>query len=296
MLSGPDLGGGYLHQLAFDGDGEAPTFTFHAQDGGSDAGGPPKGPLDVFGYVHPPSACMFGGPRCWHRRFVLPHADAARVRAAYNRGRFVLEAMIEQTYGSASVPIEAGLTEVVQRIGPALRDAGVPWYVGGSTAAWLQGARVQPHDIDLGTTRDGVDRLAELLAEYLIEPLAPTDRAEGGIVRGARAFVGTFREGVRVEWSVPLDPPPVARYDEWSGQANVARLESVTFRDHPIHVTRPEYALVRAAERGRSATVTALVDLLHDRGADRTLLAVLLERSTVPPVDRERLLAILTSP
>lgn len=294
MLSGPDLGGGYLHQLSLDPVRDGTMFTFHAQDGGSDAGGPPKGPLDTYGYVHPPSPCMFGGPRCWHRRFLLPQSEAPRVRQAYNRGRFVLETMIGQTYEGGSVALEMGLREVVQRIGPPLEREGVEWYIGGSGAAWLLGARLEPRDLDLGTTRAGVDRIAALLAEYLIEPVGPTDWPGSGIVRAARAFVGTFREGVRVEWSVPLEPREIRPFEEWSGKAGVARLEPVTFEGRPVRVTRPEYALVRAAERGRATAVRAIVDLLRVRGTDRELLLELLGPSRIPPLERERLAAELS--
>lgn len=293
MLSGPDLGGGFLHQLSMEREGETTTFTFHAQDGGSDAGGPPKGPLDIFGYVHPPTPCMFGGPRCWHRRFLLPPSEAPRVRAAYNRGRFVLEAMIGQAYAAAPVPIESGLSEVVRRLAPVLEAEGIEWYVGGSVAAWLEGARVEPHDLDIGTSRPGVDRIAILLSEYLIEPVGPTDWPGAGIVHGARAFVGTFRDGVRVEWSVPLERRETRPYEEWSGRSGVARLEPWTFQGQRIQLTRPEYALVRAAERRHPDVVTAIVDLLREHGTNRELLRALLEQTTLSVPERDRIAALL---
>ena len=281
MLSGPELGGGYLHQLSVDTDREATTFTFHAQDGGSDAGGPPKGPLDVFGFARTPAPCMFGGPRCWHRRFLLGRRDAGRVRAAYHRNRFVLEAMLAQRYDSTPkpVPVADGLREIVRRLSAPLAEAGIAWYIGGSTAAWLQGAELAPHDIDLGTSRAGVDRIASLLGEYLIEPVGPTDWPRSGIVHGARAFVGTFHQGVRVEWAVPLEPRPPLPFEEWSGRDGVARLGEVPFEGHALSVTRPEYALVRAAEKGATRSVAAIADVVRRTGPDRELLAALLERS-----------------
>ncbi len=281
MLSGPDLGAGFLHQLSVDRDGTTTTFTHHAQAGGADANGPPKGPLDALGFVHPPVACMFGGPRCWHRRFLLPFEATPRVRQAYNRFRFVLETMMAQTYGGAPVAIDRALSEVVRRIGPALDEDGIEWFVGGSVAARLQGAQLAPNDIDLGTTREGVDRIASLLAEYLIEPAATTDRGPGRIVRGARAFVGTFQEGARVEWAVPLGPEAPLPFEEWSGRAGVARLETVTLDGRSVRLSRPEYDLVRAAETGRPDRVRALSDLLRERGPDRELLATLLARSAL---------------
>jgi len=289
LLSGPDLGAGYLHQLSFDRDGEGTTFTFHAQDGGADANGPPKGPLDVFGFVHPPSACMFGGPRCWHRRFLLGFSDTSRVRHAYNRNRFVLQTMLDQVYDRAPVTVATVLPELIQKLsGPLARDR-VDWFIGGSTAALLLGAPVAPGDIDIGTTREGVDRIAALLAEYLIEPLAPTDRPGGGIVRGARAFVGTFQEGTRVEWAVPIEPRTPLPFEEWSGRMESVRLAEVSFQGHTVRVSRPEYALVRAIEKRRTENAAAISGLVRRMGPDGELLDALLSRSRLPAAERQAL-------
>ncbi len=281
MLSGPDLGGGYLHQLTLDRLGDATTFTFHAQDGGSDAGGPPVGPLDVFGYVHPPSACQFGGPRCWHRRFLLPFDEIPRVRAAYNRFRFVLETSLAQVYGSAPVAVDAALTELIRRVAPTLAAEGVGWYIGGSLGARLLGADVAPHDIDLGTTRAGVDRIAQLIPEYLVEPLGPTDWPGRGIVRGARAFVGTFREGARVEWAVPIEPTAPSAVDEWSGHPDRVRTTDARFAETTVRVSRPEYALVRAAARHQTERIPLYAALVRNLGPDHELLDALVVRAAL---------------
>jgi hypothetical protein len=286
MLSGPDLGAGYLHQLSLDGDGERTTFTYHAQDGGADANGPPKGPLDVFGFVHPASPCPLGGPRCWHRRFRLLPSEVSRARQAYNRNRFVLQTMLDQVYDRVPAHIDGALEEVVRRISEPLAHDGVDWYVGGSTAAWLLGAEVAPADLDLGTTRAGVDRIATLLAEYLIEPLAPTDWPAVGIVQGARAFVGTFREGARVEWAVPLEPRAPVPFEEWSGRTDVVRLSTASFRGHAVRVTRPEYALVRAYEKRRPNDAAAIAEAVRRLGPDGELLDALLARSRLPVSER----------
>jgi hypothetical protein len=289
MLSGPDLGAGFLHQLSIDRDGETTTFTFHAQAGGADANGPPKGPLDVFGAVHPPHPCMFGGPRCWHRRFLLPLAEAPRVRAAYNRNRFVLETMVAQAMLARPVPVAAILPDVVARLTAALDPDGVEWYIGGSAGAQLLGAPIAPRDIDVGTTREGVDRVGGALREFLIEPVAPTDWPKSGVVRAGRAFVGTFQEGARVEWAVPIDGREPARFDEWSGRPGVARLETARCGPHTVRVSRPEYDLVRAAESGRADRVAVLAPFVRDRGADQELLAVLLARSSLAAEARRAL-------
>jgi hypothetical protein len=289
MLSGPDLGGGYLHQLSIDRLEGTTTFTHHAQEGGSDAGGPPVGALDRLGFVHPPTPCMFGGPRCWHRRYLLPFSATPRVRFAYQRLRFVLETMLRQAWDLEPVPFGAALGELVAKVAGPLADAGVEWYVAGSGAVALAGGGGTPHDIDLGVPRDGVDRLGELLREYLIEPVAPTDGSSGRLVLGGRAFVGTPKVGARVEWAVPLEPGPPLPAEEFAATAGVTRTIPVPFAAGPLRVSRPEYALVRAASRRRADGVDAAVRAIAHVGPDAELLDVLLARSAIPAEERTAL-------
>ena len=285
-MSGPDLGAGYLHQLSRDVDGRTTTFTYHAQVGGQDANGPPLGPLDDFGFTVTPTPCMFGGPRCVHRRFLLPFEATARVRQTYNRNRFVLELMLRQRFGDVPPTVERGVAELLDRLAAPLAADGIEWYVGGSAGVWLLGGAVAPRDIDLGTTRAGVDRIGEMLADYLIEPVGPTDWPGAGIVHAARAFVGTFHEGVRVEWAVPIEPRALVPLEEFSGRPGVARRSSATWQGRSIAVSRPEYDLVRAAEHRRPAQVDAVAAVVRRLGADEELLTTLLGRSALDPAAR----------
>ena len=297
MLSGPDLGGGYLHQLSIDRRDGTTTFTHHAQQGGQDAAGPPVGDLDVLGFVHPTSPCMFGGPGCWHRRYLLPLSEAPRVRFAYQRHRFVLDTMLRQAHGLAPIPFSDGLEELVRRVSAPLREEHVEWYLGGSAAVYLAGGDGAPRDLDLGTTRDGVERLGTLLAEYAIEPVAPTEWAAGRLVLGGRAFVGTPRAGVRVEWSVPLEPRPPLPLEEFVGTAGVTRTVEVPLgAETRVRISRPEYALVRAAERRRASGVLAARRACQHLGVDRELLDVLLARSSLDGPDRTALRAETLGP
>jgi hypothetical protein len=280
MLSGPDLGAGFLHQLTTERDGDRTTFTYHAQDGGADANGPPKGPLDVFGYVHPPSPCPFGGPRCWHRRFLLPFEATAKVRPCYNRSRFVLQTMIDQVYDAAPVAVEPALTEVVDRLATGAALAPDSWYLTGAASAWSLGAPVAPRDLALGVARADVDAVGAALSEYLIEPTATTDWPGAGIVRAARAFVGTFVAGARVEWAVPLEPGPRP-----GAPAEGPRRVSATWRGRSLSVARPEYALVDTAANGPPDRVRSFAGWLRAFGADTDLLNSLLATRRLGPAE-----------
>lgn len=200
LLSGPDLGGGYLHQLSIDREEGVESFTHHAQEGGDDAGGPPRGPLDRLGFTHPKEPCMFGGPRCWHRVYRLPPSEAGRVRAAYARYRFVLSALLDQVYGGSPRPVASTLRELIRDVAEPLNKEGHLWWFSGSTARWLEGSGEGPEWLEIEVDEAAGRRLAELLSAYLIEPWSPTDWPHRGAVVGARAFLGTPREGLRAEW------------------------------------------------------------------------------------------------
>lgn len=293
MLSGPDLGGGYLHQLSLERIEGATTFTHHAQEGGQDAAGPPVGGLDVLGFVQTPSPCMFGGPRCWHRRYLLPPSSAAKVRFAYQRHRFLLETMLRQAHGLAPVPFEEALGELLQKVAVPLAAEGIEWYIGGSASVRLAGGSVTPQGITLGTTRPGVDRLGALLADYLVEPVAPTDWPGGRLVVGARAFVGTPRKGARVGWSVPLEGREPLRWEEFVGVPGVVRTLELPVLGQTVRISRPEYALVRSASQGLGPDTEAALAVVAHLGPDRELLEVLLQRSEVPDQEQEALRARL---
>ena len=287
MLSGPDLGAGFLHQLSVEGDTDPRTFTYHAQDGGADAAGPPKGSLDVLDFVHPPSACMYGGPRCWHRRFRLPFADLPKVRLAYNRNRFVLQAMIDQAYAGVKTghgrcphrtgrpghrPARRGGDPVVRRgFGRGLAAGsprGAPGHRSrhdprGSDPPW-RAPRTIPHRARRAHGSGGWDWRAGCTG-------VPRNVREGG----ARRVVGANGPP-----RAPLLPPSSGA--SRSGCVSLA----VRYRNHELKVTRPEYSLVRAAERGRNEPAIALATLVRELGPDHELLATLLRGSSLTEPQR----------
>jgi hypothetical protein len=267
MISGPDMGGGFLYQLTRDASRQPGRFVFHLQDGGADAGGPPPGNPQPFGYYHPTQSCDFGGPRCWHREFDLPSSELARVRAAYNRSRFVMQAMLAQAYGGEEVPVEAALRELLDRAGADPTPPEATWWVGGSASLWLRGLGPRPHDLDLGVTATGAAALAAQLEEYLIEPIGPTVEADGRSRLAARAFLGTHHQGIRVEWAVADDRSPPEFAERVARQARRLSWEGRSVLVAPI-----ELSAVRAAAK---LDTLAWDEFLPKLAAARLDLAVL---------------------
>lgn len=287
LLSGPDLGGGFLFQLQAERSGGRARVIVHAQEGGLEASVPSKGPITELGFLRFPGACPIGGRECFHREFDVPVSDLGRVRMTYNRTRFVVGPSLEQRFGTLAPPLDDALREVAARLS-ALGAAAPGWFLGGSAAAWLQGVDLRPRDLDLGTDRDGVDRIAEALGEFLIEPPARTHWPPDRPVYAARAFVGSLVNGVRVEWAVPDGPGGAAEpYTEWGRPMAEVPLVTVRWNGHPIRVARLEFYAARCAARRDLPRLTATATRLAELGADGPLVEELAVR--LPPADGRRM-------
>ena len=288
LVSGPDVGGGFLFQLTVETVDPYAKYTIHAQEGGIDGGSRPAGSPELVGFSSPRTPCPIGGRQCAHREFEVPPDAALRTRFAYNRLRFVIGAMVAQRAGRKPAPFEAGLAETLPRIVRALGPAGVPWIIGGSAGARLLGAELDPVDLDLATDRRGVELIGEALSEFLIEPAGRARWAEGEVRWGGRAFVGTFQDGLCVEWAEAAPDPHPAASGEWTS-AMLHHPIIVEWKGSPVPVTSPEFGLVRSASAGRPERVTAYLDLLRRLGTDRSLLATALASATVDARARKRI-------
>lgn len=300
LLSGPDLGGGFLFQLTRD--REPAGFTFHLQDAGTDAAVPPPGLPARLGFAHPPGACMYGGPGCWEKSFLLPEPELPRVRAAYNRTRFVIGPMLRQATEPPPPGVaDDGWRETLARIAGPLAAESVPWEVTGPAAAWLQGVPLAvPGEVRLATTPSGADRLGELLEAYLVEPVHPSrppiPTGAGPPSSDGAAFVGTFRAGLRIGWTGrpggdagalaagpgPPDRPGLTRRVVWEGFS--------------VAVVPLEIELVRSARDGEAERVDRIVDHLNRVGWDLGLLAPLLDGPELAPEVADRIRARLSGP
>ncbi len=291
LLSGPDLGGGFLFQLTQELSDRGPLVTVHAQEGGLDASGPPRGSPLPLGFARSAEPCPLGGRGCYHRSFELSEAAGPTARLAYNRLRFVFGPMLEQLYHEAEVPALEGLGEVSRRLSERSDLPLGRWFVGGSASALLQGVAVAPLDVDLGTDAEGVGAISDALADALIEPLARTTWPGDRPMLAARAFVGTLVRGVRVEWGVPLsDDDPLARYTEWGRDPASVPTVELSLSGRPLRASRLEFFLVAAAVKGRTAAVAATLPVLRTAGVDRPLLEALVEAAPLSE-DRRRALA-----
>lgn len=73
--------------------------------------------------------------------------------------------------------------------------------------------------------------------------------------------------------------------------AGGVRTRSVEYRGRSLEVSRPEYAFVRALEKGAEANARAIRETIRSLGADGELLRELLSRSTLSDAQRAAALA-----
>src|SRR5918911_4118640 len=63
----------------------------------------------------------------------------------------------------------------LKRASAALREAGVPFLLGGSLASWARGGPETTHDLDLMIKPEDADRALEVLREEGMEPERPPE-------------------------------------------------------------------------------------------------------------------------
>jgi hypothetical protein len=170
--------------------------------------------------------------------------DAPRLDAAWENFARHIGSMLHQT-ASGVAPWDEALTALLER------TAGVDWWLTGSAALAVRGVEVSPRDLDVVTDRQGAQRLGELLADALVEPVFASD---GWVARWwGRAFLGA-----RVEWVAEVAPSVDEPDPVDFGPVAGASLERISWRGHDLLV--PPLALQRAVaeRRGLSERVGAI--------------------------------------
>jgi hypothetical protein len=67
------------------------------------------------------------------------------------------------------------MAQTLKKATAALRDADVPFLLGGSLASWARGGPETRHDLDLMVRREDADRALEVLAEIGMRPERPPE-------------------------------------------------------------------------------------------------------------------------
>jgi hypothetical protein len=129
------------------------------------------------------------------------------------------------------------------------------WWLAGSTALAVRGARIEPGDIDLVCSGAGALSLGVIFADALIEPVV-CDTSSPLSDYWGRAFLTA-----RLEWlgaaKAGVDSPSPSDF----GPVAASRLETVTWEGWPLRV--PPLDLQRAVSQRRGLTArVALIDAM----------------------------------
>jgi hypothetical protein len=137
-------------------------------------------------------------------------------------------------------------------------QARVPLAVVGSVALAVRGVDVCPGDIDVLTTLEGADALAESYQDALVVPLFTSP----GFGRFGRAFTG----GIRVEW---LGNPARAQEGPWplaaAAWSIASPFEEVSWENRLLRVPPLELQRAVEAQRQRQDRVAAIDDFRRTR-------------------------------
>jgi hypothetical protein len=119
------------------------------------------------------------------------------------------------------------LLETLKRAAGALREADVPFVLGGGVAIWARGGPETEHDLDFFLKRDDAERALQVLDEAGFRPEKPP---EGWLYKA-------WDDGVLVD--LIFDPTGVRIDDEFLERAAETEVHAVRMR-----VLRPEDVLV----------------------------------------------------
>ena len=178
-------------------------------------------------------------------------ADASGVEAAYAGFTRHLDELVLQAARQSPAPWEAALERLLDRIG----GEHVDWWLTGSGALAVRGIDVAPRDLDVVVDEVGARRLAELLADELVEPFV---RADWFCRWWGRAFLGA-----RVEWAGGVGPRADEPLPTDFGLVAAAALEEVAWRGHVIRVPPLALQLDVSERRGlneRAREIRALLE------------------------------------
>lgn len=179
-------------------------------------------------------------------------SDSPYVNRAFENFRRCIGDLLAQTADEQEVPWEHGLLEWLKRVDGHNLD----WWLCGSTALAVRGARVRPRDIDINLA-DGDDYQAqELFLDYLIQPVRPM---KGWVCNTfARAFPGT-----RLEWCGGVLESADRPTPGDTGPAAASRLETVVWRGYEVRVPPLDLQLAVSRSRGLDARVQEIERLMR---------------------------------
>lgn len=165
--------------------------------------------------------------------------DTPNIDGIYRNFEQHAEEMLLQTAGERPVPWDKALLTFFDLI----QHHDFNWWLCGSAALAVRGLAVQPRDIDLVVMGDGAPRLADVMRDYLVEPLV---YSQDWI---SDWFARTFLH-CRLEWiGTPYESVDAAGPTDF-GPLAASRLETINWQGHLIKVPPLVMQLETCKRRG----------------------------------------------
>jgi len=184
----------------------------------------------------------------WRRGYP---ADTPGLDVCWRNFAGCAELMLRQAARLQPIPWRETLHEFCQRTSGRESD----WWLAGSTALAVRGAKIEPGDVDLVCSDDGAISLGLIFADALIEPVV-CDRNGSISDYWGRAFLTA-----RLEWigapKASVDAPLPSDF----GPIAASRLETVLWEGWQLRVPPLDLQRAVSQRRGLAARV-ALIDAM----------------------------------
>ena len=188
---------------------------------------------------------------CYVKRFPRDTPNISRIRD--NWGNYAEEMFAQMGYFQTARWEEA-LLGFMDRV----KGTDIGWWLTGSCATCLRGVDLQPHDVDIMLHSEDIDRVGQLFADCIVEPIRSS---KGWVV----ANFGVLFMGARVDLAFDpedfVDNPHPADFGPYA----MRNLEEVDWRGQTVRVPPLELQRQVKKRRGREDRAAAIEELLNRR-------------------------------
>lgn len=132
----------------------------------------------------------------------------------------------------------------------------VKWWIAGSTALFIRGLKVLPHDIDVMTYKTEIEKINSIVSNYIVEPF---HHVTNWVVKG----FGVVDYNYRIDYAFePEDWVDNNGYLDFGSYAEM-HLEEIEWKGHKIMVPPIELHLKSNIDRKRSNVVNAIQEYIR---------------------------------
>jgi hypothetical protein len=137
-----------------------------------------------------------------------------------------------------------------------LNQHGIRWWLTGSGALYARGLPVVPHDFDIMTFKDEIEKIQPLVQPYIVEPF---HHVTDWVVKG----FGVVDYGIRLDFAFEPEDWVDGRGPADFGPYAQAHLETIDWQGYSIQVPPVELHIAPNQARGRHDRVQLIYNYLN---------------------------------